>query len=416
MPPALHTSTFHPFPLYFPHMTDQKAAKNDRKIVVSGIQPTGKLHIGNYIGAVRNWLRLQDDPQYRCFFFIADWHSMTVEYDPATKRRQVLDLATDLLALGLNPKKVTLFAQSDVTEHAELSWILGTLTPMGFLERMTQYKDKKQHAIKAATERLAAELEAKKKAEAEKIHLGDEPAEDDGQEARGGKTPSANLGLFSYPVLQAADILIYKGQLVPVGTDQVQHVELTRDIAGFFNNRFGRLFPETKPLLTDVPKVRSLAEPTKKMSKSHGDRSCVYLNDSFDEIFAKMKRVTTEATGILSLDERATEEAIAALGDREPDEALKGMAGVWNLLQIIRQFGSEDEMDRLVAAQPLKYGELKRLAATRIAEHFAVFREARAELAKDPAKVEKILTQGAETAREAAQATMKEVRKLTGLR
>ncbi len=351
------------------------SSKTPSKVVVSGIQPTGRLHIGNYIGAIRNWLQLQNDPQYRCYFFVADWHSMTIDYDPRAKRQQVLDLAADLLALGLDPDKVTLFVQSDVMEHAELTWIFNTLTPISLLERMTQFKDKaKRH-----------------------------------QE-------NVNMGLFDYPVLQAADILIYKGQLVPVGTDQVQHVELTRDIAGFFNNRFGQFFPETKPLLTEVPKVRSLTEPTRKMSKSHGDKSCLYLTDSFDDMYDKVKRVPTEATGIISMDEMRVEEAIAALGDQEPDEKLKGMAGVWNLLQIIRQFGSEDEMDRLVAAQPLKYGELKKLAATRVAEHFAKFQRARQKLVAQPKKIEAVLASGAKQARSVAKKTMAEVRKLTGLR
>jgi len=350
-------------------------SKSPPQIVVSGIQPTGKLHIGNYIGAVRNWLKLQDDPNYRCFIFIADWHSMTGDYDPRAKRQQITDLAMDLLALGLDPDKLTLFVQSDITEHAELAWIFNTLTPMSLLERMTQYKDK---ALR--------------------------------------QKENINVGLFDYPVLQAADILIYKGQFVPVGVDQVQHVELTRDIAGFFNNRFGQLFPETKPLLTDVPKVRSLTEPTHKMSKSHGDKSCLYLTDTFEEMYEKVKRVPTEATGILSMDELSVEQAIAALGDKEPDEQLKGMAGVWNLLQIIRQFGSQDEMDRLVAGQPLKYGELKKLAAKRVAEHFAVFQKARAKLAAKPKKIEAILAAGAKKARSVARKTMTEVRKLAGLR
>lgn len=351
-------------------------SQNKPKIVVSGIQPTGKLHIGNYLGAIRNWLKIQDNPDYRCFFFIADWHSMTVEYDPKEKRRQVLNLAADLLALGLDPKKCTLFVQSDILEHAELAWVFSTLTPVTFLERMTQFKDKARR-----------------------------------------HNENVNAGLLTYPVLQAADILVYKGDLVPVGVDQVQHVELTRDVAGFFNNRFAKdepYFPETKPLLTDIPKVRSLTEPTRKMSKSHGEKSCLYLTDTFDEMYEKIKRVPTEATGVLSLDELQVEEAIAALGDKEPDESLKGMAGVWNLLSLIRRFGSDDEADRLIGAQPLKYGELKRLAATRVAEHFAVSQKARAEITDHD--VETVLKHGAAAAREVAQETMHDVRRLVGLR
>jgi tryptophanyl-tRNA synthetase len=359
------------------------------KIVVSGIQPTGTLHIGNYLGAVRNWLKIQEDPAYRCFFFVADWHSMTIGYDPKQKRQQILDLATDLLALGIDPEKVTLFAQSDVKEHAELAWIFNTVTPVSFLERMTQFKDKTAK-----------------------------------------NADNVNAALLTYPVLQAADILMYHGNAVPVGVDQVQHVELTRDVARFFNNRFQGLteasymdagttgyFEDPKPLLTDIPKVRSLAEPTKKMSKSHGEKSCIYLTDTFDQIYDKVKRVPTEATGVVSMTEREVEEGIAALGDGEPAEQLKGMAGVWLLLGLIREFGGgQKEVDMLLASQPLKYGELKRLAATRVAEHFAVFQSARADLATHPEKIEKILAEGAEKARAVAQVTMREVRDLVGMR
>lgn len=368
------------------------------KIVVSGIQPTGRLHIGNYLGAVRNWLKIQEHEDYRCFFFIADWHSMTIEYKPEEKRQQVLDLATDFLALGIDPERVTLFAQSDVLEHAELAWIFNTVTPVSFLERMTQFKDKTAK-----------------------------------------NADNVNAGLLTYPVLQAADILIYHGNAVPVGTDQVQHVELTRDVARFFNNRFQGLteasymdagttgyFEDPKPLLTNIPKVRSLVEPTKKMSKSHGDKACLYLTDTFDEIYEKLKRVPTEATGVVSMEEREVEEGIAALGDGEPDDRLKGMAGVWLLLGLIREFstaggpahgggGGQDEVDRLLASQPLKYGELKRVAATRVAEHFAIFQKARAELAAHPETVERLLAEGATKARAVASVTLNEVRDLVGL-
>jgi tryptophanyl-tRNA synthetase len=358
------------------------------KVVVSGIQPTGRLHIGNYLGMLRNCLKIQENPDYRCFFFIADWHSMTIEYDPKEKRQQIIDAATDLLALGIDPERVTLFAQSDVLEHAELAWIFNTVTPVSFLERMTQFKDK-----------------------------------------AGKNRENVNVGLLTYPVLQAADILIYHGNLVPVGTDQVQHVELTRDVARFFNNRFQGLteasymdagttgfFEDPKPLLTNIPKVRSLVEPTKKMSKSYGDKSCLYLTDTFDEIYEKLKRVPTEATGVVSMEEREVEEGIAALGDAEPTDQLKGMAGVWLLLGLIREFGGgQDEVDLLLASQPLKYGELKRVAATRVAEHFAVFQKARADLAAKPETIERLLTEGAAKARAVARPTLDEVRDLVGL-
>jgi tryptophanyl-tRNA synthetase len=409
-------------------MTSQK-----QKTVVSGIQPSGTLHVGNYLGAVRNWLHLQEDPAYRCYFFIADWHSMTVDYDPAEKRRQVLNLAADLLALGIDPEKVTIFRQSDITEHAELAWIFNTVTPVSLLRRMTQFKDKMRKYTNendiglrdAAKFFIQGNTEEDAGLQKAFHEIDDELTKEDQALVmdllipiiyREIRMSRSNAGLLTYPVLQAADILMYKGDLVPVGVDQIQHVELTRDIAGFFNNRFGKYFPETKPYLTNTPKVRSLTEPTRKMSKSHGDKSCLYLTDDFETVFKKVKGVPTEATGVITMTEREVEEAIAALGDKEPSEQLKGMAGVWNLLGLIREFGSREEAERLVSAQPLKYGELKRLAATRVAEHFAVFQKARADLAADPEKVEHILEKGAAKARAVAVETMGEVRKLVGLR
>lgn len=351
------------------------AKKPQQAIVVSGMQPSGKMHVGNYVGAVRNWLRLQDDPAYKCFFFLADYHSISENYLPSEKRAQTLELATDLLALGLDPKKCALFVQSHVPEHTELCWVFNTVTPVAFLERMTQYKDKAGH-----------------------------------------QANNVNMGIFDYPVLQAADILIYKGAHVPVGRDQVQHVELTRDIARFFNNKFGAYFPETKPLLTDTPKLRSLTEPLKKMSKSHGDRTYVGVDDSPEAIEEKLKRAVTETTGILSMTEEELEHAMATHDGAHDDEKLKGMAGVWNLLTMLRVFGSPEEADRVMAGQPIKYGELKKLVALRIAEHFAKFRAEKRKLAADPERVRAILADGAKRARTVAKKTMEEVRRKIGVR
>jgi tryptophanyl-tRNA synthetase len=347
---------------------------NQPKIVVSGVQPSGRLHVGNYLGAVRNWLELQGNPAYRCHFFIADWHSLTQDYATETKRRQVLETAAAYLALGLDPDKVTLFAQSDVLDHAELAWILNCVTPMGELERMTQYKDKAKRSQQ-----------------------------------------NVNVGLFTYPILQAADILIYKGEFVPVGQDQVQHVEITRDAAKWFNRRFGDLFPETKPLLTATAKVRSVTEPTAKMSKSHGDKACLYLTDSPDELLAKVKRCPTEASGEIKMSETEVDEAIAALAGDEPDELLKGMAGVWNLIALVREFGSREEADQIVASQPIRYGDLKKRVAELVGDRFAAFRERYAELMDRPQEIDRILAEGAAKARPVAAATMREVRERIGL-
>lgn len=367
--PGVKASPFPRFSLYCLRMPVPKSS-----VIVSGIQPSGQLHVGNYVGAVRNWLRLQNEGR-ECFFFIADLHSITGDYDPDEKRRQVLDLATDLLALGLDPKKCTLFVQSHIPEHAELCWIFNTVTPVSFLERMTQFKDKSDQQAK-----------------------------------------NVNMGLFDYPVLQAADILMYRGGLVPVGRDQVQHVELTRDIARFFNNKFGDFFPETQPLLTEVPKLRSITDPLKKMSKSLGEKSYVAISDTPEDIAAKLKRAVTETTGVLSMTEEELEHRMSLHADAHEDETLKGIAGVWNLLAMLRVFGSPEEADRVFAAQPIKYGELKALVATRIAEHFADFRAKRAALAADPENVRSILADGAEKARKVATQTMDDVRRRVGLR
>lgn len=350
--------------------------KKSPQIVVSGIQPTGQLHLGNYAGAVANWLKLQNDPNYRCWFFIADWHSLAGNYDPEEKRQQIFDLAVDLLAIGLDPKKCRLFLQSDVKEHAELCWIFNTVTPISFLERMTQYKDKSVS-----------------------------------QQA------NINVGLFDYPVLQAADILIYKGERVPVGRDQIQHVELTRDIARFFNNKFGPTFPEAAPLLTDVPKLKSLTDPLKKMSKSLGAKSYVALTDEPDEIYAKLKSAVTETTGIIRMSEIEMEEKLSGSGrSAEEDQELRGYAGVWNLLTMLKLFGSPEEADRVLAGQPIKYGELKRLVALRIGEHFAEFRKRRQQLLKRPKAVWAAFDAGAKAARLETKKTMCEVRQKIGLR
>lgn len=346
------------------------------KTVVSGIQPSGASHIGNFAGSFSNWLKLQEDKSLRRLFFIADYHSITENYDPEAKRAQVMDMAMDLLAVGLDPKKSTIFVQSEVPEHTELCWIFNTVTPVSFLERMTQFKDKSAH-----------------------------------------QALNVNMGLFDYPVLQAADILLYKGDSVPVGRDQIQHVELTRDIARFFNNKYGETFPEAQPLLTETPKIRSLTEPLKKMSKSLGEKNLIALADTPEIIEEKLKRAVTETTGIVKLSEEDLERRLA-LPDlpRETIEELRGQSGVWSLLTLVKVFGKPHEADRILAAQPIKYGELKKLAALRISEYFAPFRAKRQALAKNPKKIRAILDAGAKKARSEAKKTMAEVRKKIGLR
>jgi tryptophanyl-tRNA synthetase len=350
---------------------------NKRNILISGIQPSGRAHIGNWAGAFQSWLRLQDDSAYDCSFFIADYHSLSGEYDPEEKRAQIFDLMTDMLALGLDPEKVTLFRQSDVIEHPELCWILNTLTPVSFMERMTQFKDKSDQ-----------------------------------------QNQNINMGLLDYPVLQAADILMYKGEFVPVGRDQIQHVELTRDIAKFFNNKYGlEFFPEPKALLTETPKLRALNDPLKKMSKSLGEKSYVALSDEPDVILKKIKSAVTNTDGILTMSETEVEEALRQPPNQRTDkETLCGQAGIWNLITLLRLFGEKDEAQQVLDNQPLKYGELKPLIAERIADYFSEFRQRKAELTAKPNQVREVFEEGAKKAQKIARETMKEVREIIGIR
>ncbi len=323
--------------------------------ILSGIQPTGPLHVGNYLGSLRNFVRLQNEYPGRCFFMIADFHSITENYDPAEKQTQILELAAEFLAAGLDPKKCTIYVQSHVPEVTELAWIFNTVTPISFLERMTQFKDKSAR-----------------------------------------QKENINVGLFDYPVLQAADILLPKANAVPVGMDQVQHVELTRDIARFFNRKFGDTFAEPKPLLTEIPKVMSLLDPTKKMSKSLAG-SFISLMDEPDEIMKKVKRAVT---------------------DTAADSKTKS-PGVANLFALLEQFAAKDVCDRFEkehAAGTIRYSELKEVLAQSMATYFAAFRKKRAELLAKPTEIKKILAAGAKNMQQVAEKTMNEVRKKVGLR
>jgi tryptophanyl-tRNA synthetase len=328
-----------------------------KKLIVSGIQPTGPLHIGNYLGSIKNFVKLQNDKKFESYFFIADYHSITENFNPKEKSAQILNLMAEYLAIGLDPKKCVLFAQSGVPEVTELAWMFNCVTPISFLERMTQYKDK------AARQK-----------------------------------ENINTGLFDYPVLQAADILIYGKDtpvFVPVGQDQIQHVELTRDIAKFFNNKFGKTFAEPQPLLTPIPRLMSLLEPERKMSKSLGADHCIFLFDEPEEIERKIKRAVTST-----------------------DPGGEMSAGVKNLFLLLENFGSKKDylkFKKEYDEKTIRYSDLKQVLAKSIADYFADFREARKKLLKNPAKIMKIFSSGAVKSRKLAQKTMKDVRKKTGL-
>jgi tryptophanyl-tRNA synthetase len=330
-----------------------------KKRVLSGIQPTGEIHIGNYFGAIRNWVDIQD--KYDCVYGVVDLHAMTMPYDPKVLQENTLRMFVDLLALGIDPSKSVLFVQSLVAQHTELTWILSCVTSFGELSRMTQFKDKSDQLDESS------------------------------------KKSFVSAGLFTYPVLQAADILIYKANLVPVGKDQEQHLELSRNIAVRFNNQFGEYFPEPEPLFTEVPKLMSLADPTKKMSKSLGDKHYIGVFESEESIRKKVKTAVTDIGG-------------QPAGEMSP--------GVANLFTIIKACGKMDIWNSLMKdynGGTLKYKDLKEAAADSLVLSLQPFRERREDLNRDHAGIKKLIKDSSAVAREYAENTLNEVKKLTGL-
>jgi tryptophanyl-tRNA synthetase len=321
--------------------------------VFSGIRPSGRLHIGNYFGAIENWLRLQDEAD--CIFAVVDYHGMTTPYDPKEMMKEKYEVVLDYLAAGIDPKKSTLIVQSHIPEHTELAWILGTITPVSWLERVPTFK--------------------------EKIALHPE---------------YVNLGLLSYPVLMAADILIYKSNIVPVGEDQLPHIELAREIANRFNKMFGKTFPLPKEALTKGARIMSLDDPTKKMSKTGGGG--ILLSDTPEEIWKKLAPAVTDPAR-----KRAT------------DPGTPEICNIYNLHKIM----SLPEQIKMVAdsCRHAKFGclDCKKILAKNIADEFEDFRKKRKELEKNPKKVQEILRVGAEQARKLAAETLDEVKKKTGL-
>ncbi len=323
-----------------------------KPVIVSGIQPTGALHIGNYLGALKNFVELQNSGEYAPFFFIADLHSLTIDYTPEEKQAQVLDVAASYLAAGLNSKKSALFIQSHVSAHANLGWILSTITPMGELERMTQFKDKSERG-------------------------------------------NVNAGLFTYPTLMAADILLYNAQAVPVGDDQDQHLELTRTIARKFNSRFGQTFIEPKSKHTAIPRLMSLDNPLKKMSKSL-PAGCLFMDDTPEMIEKKIMTAVTDSGKEVKY-----------------DPELK--PGISNLLLIQSALTGIHVNDLVEEYGGSNYGEFKRAVAKAVTSHFAPFREAKLKLLKNPKKIMDIFETGAQKAQKVAEKKLDEVRTKIGL-
>lgn len=333
-------------------------------IVFSGIQPSGTLHIGNYLGAIRNWVALSGAgpasalEQHRCFYCIVDLHAMTQDYQPAEMRPRVLDLAADLIACGLDPERVVLFLQSDVPEHAELAWILSTVTPFGDASRMTQFKDKSA------------------------------------------KQPdNVNVGIFTYPILQAADILLYRATHVPVGADQVQHLELSREVARRFNARFGggtQVLPEPQAILTPVAKVLAL-DGAGKMSKSAPDQ-CIFLRDADEAIRRKLKPAMTDPARVRRKDP----------GD--PDKC-----NVGGLHQAFSPPDTNDFIRRGCRSADIGCLDCKTLLGDHMIGTLGPIRDRALSLRADEPRLLAILRAGAERARATAQETMTLVRQATGL-
>jgi tryptophanyl-tRNA synthetase len=317
--------------------------------ILSGIQPSGALHLGNYFGMMRPAIELQEKGE--AFYFIADYHSMTSLFDPAERRQNTLDVALDFLACGLDPKKSVFFRQSDVPEVTELTWMLSSVTPMGLLERCTSYKDKIAKGI------------------------------------------SPNHGLFAYPVLMAADILIYDSNLVPVGQDQKQHVEVTRDIAIKFNEQYGETFVIPEPQIREaVAKVPGM--DGEKMSKSYGNTI---------EIFGEEKALRKKVMAI-RMDSRTPQEPKP---DAEQNLAIQ-------LLKVVNA-ALGGEYEEKLRAGGLGYGDLKKKLFEVYWEHFAAARARRAELVANLDYVSQVLAEGAGKARAKAREVLKRARKASGL-
>lgn len=324
-----------------------------KPIIISGIQPTGPLHVGNYLGALKNFVDLQNSGKYECFFFIADLHSLTEYESKKELEKNTHELMASFLAAGLDQKKSTLFRQSQAPAHTNLAWIFNTITPMGELERMTQYKDKVSRGI------------------------------------------SASAGLFDYPVLMAADILIYKATVVPVGDDQDQHLELTRTIARNFNKKFGMTFPEPKPLHTKSPRVMSLDKPNEKMSKS-SPRGCLFLIEEPAVIKEKIKRAVTDSQSNIVY---------------EPEKR----PGISNLILIYSEFANLSVSKTIQQFKNTTYSKFKEKLYDLIVEKLKPFQLKQKELSKNKELIVSAFSKGAIHAKKIAHKTLEEAREKVGL-
>ncbi|MBT7615853.1 MAG: tryptophan--tRNA ligase [Calditrichaeota bacterium] len=325
-----------------------------KKLVFSGIQPTGNIHIGNYLGAVKNWVAQQEE--YDNIFCIVNLHAITVPQDKKVLKKKTLELAGLLLAAGIDPERSSLFVQSDVPAHSELAWILNCYTPMGWMQRMTQFKEK---SVKQKDE--------------------------------------VTVGLFDYPALMAADILLYNANGVPVGNDQKQHVELTRDIAQRFNHMYGETFVIPEPIIPKAgARIMGLDDPTKKMSKSEDAKGhAIGLLDTPAEIRKKFKRATTDSERLIAFDENR--------------------AAMFNLLTIFQVFTGKSKSDIAAHFDGKGYGDLKNDIAEAVIESLRPLHEKYQQITSEKGYIESVLARGAEQVRPIAQRTIRKVRRKIGL-
>ncbi len=342
-----------------------------KPILVSGIQPSGRLHIGNYLGALKNFVELQSSGKYQCYFFIADLHALTENPDPKDLHKNIINLAADFLAAGLDPKKSVIFQQSKINPLQQLKWILSPLVPVSELMRMTAFKEKIMQKIEPKEGQKVSQEEFDKVVE------------------------ESNMGLAEYPVLMAADILIHDGQFVPVGNDQLQHLELARTIVRKFNKKFGNTFIEPQPLLTKVPRVMSLKNPEKKMSKSD-PASCLFLDDSPEEIKAKIARATTDSGSEISYDPA-----------QKP--------GLSNLLDIYTALSEKESAAVAKEFSGKNYSQFKAALADLVSGYFAEFREKKKSLLAKPKELVAMLNSGSKKAAGVADKKIEEVKKKIGV-
>ena len=324
-----------------------------KKRVFSGIQPSGEIHVGNYIGAIQNWVKLMDD--YDCIFCIVDYHAMTKRYDPANLQRRILDAAIVNIACGLDPDRCSIFVQSRIVEHAELAWIFNCITPYGELQRMTQFKEKSKHQHK-----------------------------------------NINVGLLDYPVLQAADILVYKAEVVPVGEDQIQHIEFSREVARKFNAAFGRTFPEPQAHIGKHKRLMGL-DGKSKMSKSLNN----YIGVLDDEatLWRKLKTAFTDESRIRKSDP----------GDPE----------ICNIFTLHEAFSGTEETGEIGSgcrAGTIGCVDCKKRLHGNLGNHLTPIREKAGKLRRNPQEVWDVLERGASDCRKIARKVMDEVREKSGLR